>query len=326
MMENLNLPLDFLAEETMVLGEKLTREKEEKNLLKTSLEKSNDEPVQLELSPEDRLKHIKDRMKEYLQKEDYISFDEETPSSQNNDEFIEEDDYQHDKVVDGPGIIFRIAESAGTYIVRSVCVESLQKQMEQLFDDFEDPDFKKLRLDEKDQLDELRTFTCETFEQAEVLHELFSNRRLPKEEDVLCNISDPGFSWWLDTEPGKCTIYFKSHGVECAKNYLKLGPLSDINVFRRRMNQLNELLQERACGMNIFEDDNSLTISANGSQSLLFDSLKKLILKGEVKEDSELMGILFEHITLRYYLSEIAVVRTFWLEVERILSANQTIQ
>lgn len=303
-MENLHLPLDFLAEETMVLGEKLTKEKESRSHL------MQDQTVQLELSPEDRLRHVKDKMKEFMASEDLFT-----------DQIESKEHYPN-----SAGLIFRICESAGTYIVRSVCVDNIKHEMQAIQEDFTAKDYSKLRLEEAEDIAELRHFVCESLEQAEVLHELFSNRRLPKEEDVLCNISDPGFSWWLDTQPGRCTIYFKSHGVECAQSYLKLGPLSDINVFRRRMNQLNALLQNHACGMSIYEDDSSLNISLNGQQSPFFNAVKKLILKGELDEDGELIGILYENITLRYYLQEVALVRRFWLHIEQILNSNQTIQ
>lgn len=312
MMENLHLPLDFLAEETMVLGEKLTREKQSQS---TENHLGGQEAVQLELSPEDKLKHVKDRMKQYLANDDFIQFDE-----------VAEAETKASRLPEQPGLIYRICESAGTYIVRSVCVDNIHKEMSLIHEDFADQNYAKLRVEQKEELQDLRFFQSETIEQAEVLHELFSNRRLPKEEDVLCNISDPGFSWWLDVHPGKCTIYFKSHGVECAQNYLKLGPLSDINVFRRRMRQLNEILQAHSCGMSIIEDDNSLNISISKGSSVFFDALKKLVLKGELPEDSELLGVLYHQITLQYFLKEVAVVRTFWLEIESILSANQPIQ
>jgi hypothetical protein len=309
MMENLNLPLDFLAEETMVLGEKLTKEKESRRFAMP--DHVQGEPTeQLELTPEDRLRHVKDKMKEFLASEDLFT-----------DEIEQKEIYPTTA-----GLIFRICESAGTYIVRSVCVDNVRHEMKSINEDFEAKDYSKLRLEVEEDILELRYFECETLEQAEVLHELFSNRRLPKEEDVLCNISDPGFSWWLDTQPGKCTIYFKSHGVECAQSYLKLGPLSDINVFRRRMNQLNALLQQHSCGMSIYEDESSLNISVNGQTSPFFNAVKTLILKGELDEDGELLGILYNNITLRFYLQEVALVRRFWLHIEKILNSNQTIQ
>ena len=68
----------------------------------------------------------------------------------------------------------------------------------------------------------------------------------------------------------------------------QVGPLSDINVFRRRMNNLNSLLQSHAMGMSIYEDDSSLNFSVMGQQSSLFNAIKKLIFKGELTEDGEL--------------------------------------
>lgn len=335
MMENLHLPLDFLAEETMVLGEKLTKSKLEnpESLdIRDAIGEEESGPIQLdlcsnstestaELSQPDpdneKLKHIKERMKQYLANDSYIQFDEEVENSSSAPQF---------KIPESPGLIYRICESAGTYIVRSVYVDDISREMKLIHKDYTDQNYAKLRIDEEAELQNLRFFQSETIEQAEVLHELFSNRRLPKEEDVLCNISDPGFSWWLDVQPGKCTIYFKSHGVECAQNYLKLGPLSDINVFRRRMRQLNEILQAHSCGMSIIEDDNSLNINVTKGSSVFFDALQKLILKGELPEDSELVGVLFRHLTLRFFLKEVAIVRTFWLEIESVLNANQLVQ
>lgn len=303
-MENLNLPLDFLAEETMVLSEKLTKEKEDRS------QQTQNQVAEPELSSEDRLRYVKDKMKQFMATENLFT-----------DEAEKQDFYPK-----APGLIFRVCESAGTYIVRSICVDDVSHEMQSIQEDFNSKDYSKLRIEQKELLADLRYFLCDSLEQAEVLHELFSNRRLPKDEDVLCNISDPGFSWWLDTQPGRCIIYFKSHGVECSQNYLKLGPLSDINVFRRRMNNLNSLLQSHAMGMSIYEDDSSLNFSVMGQQSSLFNAIKKLILKGELTEDGELMEILRENITLRYYLKEIALVRRFWLYIEEILNPNQTIQ
>lgn len=298
MMENLHLPLDLIAEETMRLGQELTDSNLNTEITDGESERSN------------RLDVIKKRMQEYLQ----------------NDDFCEiEESLQEEVFPENSGVIFRICESAGTYIVRSIISENINDSMGEIDQDFTASEFKKLRLEEKADLNNIKFFVTDNLSQAEVLHEHFSNRRLPKDEDVLCNISDPGFSWWLDTEPGNLKIYFKSHGVECSTTFLKLGPLSDINIFKKRMRRLNEILETCTTDISIQENDSFLNVSCALSNQL-FKDLKGLLLEGKLEMDSTLFGVVANDLTMSLYLKELSIVRQFWVNIEMILNSNQKVQ
>ena len=46
-------------------------------------------------------------------------------------------------------------------------------------------------------------FECESYSQAQIIVDQMMNRRFPYEDEAICNISDPGATWWLYKEKKK---------------------------------------------------------------------------------------------------------------------------
>ena len=50
---------------------------------------------------------------------------------------------------------------------------------------------------------------------AQLIADLYHGKRFPIREEWLCNLSDPGFSWWLIiNDDGSLTIRFQSYGID----------------------------------------------------------------------------------------------------------------
>ena len=148
-------------------------------------------------------------------------------------------------------------------------------------------------------------FATSRLELAEVIADQLFNRRFPLEEDELCNISDPGGSWWMGREGRKVHIFFGGHYSDEKVN---LGPLGDVAVahslFKRGESWLRRLLPIE----ELFLSPKYLALSALDSEHDIFQQFCDIFLKGE-KPDHPSFGTS----ALSLYLEELAVVRRFWL-------------
>ncbi len=150
------------------------------------------------------------------------------------------------------------------------------------------------------------------------MREQIINRRFPHQEDSLCNISDPGFSWWMDVSGsgGRFEIFFKSHGINRADKYIQLGPIGDGGVAALRMNQARTLLRSSFPISEFSCDDKSFSVASQKPDHLGFISFKNIFLEGINNTDTENFPDNSMGRTLYYYFHELAIVRKFWIEVK----------
>ncbi|MGB0452713.1 MAG: hypothetical protein ACPGJV_03290 [Bacteriovoracaceae bacterium] len=289
-MDMTQLSLDQLANETIHLSQKLRDNTEFK------IEDLHDFSEEVEKHCE---KHCEEEIREEALEESELSSDLEVHELPNK-----------------PGIIFHLSLAGGTFILRALATDSIENVWPKIMDEPKSKEFKSLKLSGDFDFSKLQYYPVERFEQAEVLKEHFSNRRIPIDEDVLCNIGDPGFSWWLDLKPASVSVYFKSHGVECSKNYLRLGPLSDLSIFQSRFKRVVERLNQ-IDSLGISCDEKCLSLKCSKPHLPIFQELKNLFLSGAWSSSGDLYSSLEKNTTLRLFLEEIALVRRFWLEVEK---------
>lgn len=221
------------------------------------------------------------------------------------------------------GVIYKIDNALGTFCVRGYSSHNIREAMTELTAG----DSAKriiLKISQPADLDSVQFFETKTFELAEAIREQIINRRFPHQEDSLCNLSDPGFSWWMNIEPsspeakeqGKFEIFFRSHGVNRAEKYIQLGPIGDGSIAALRMNQARTLLRSSFPISEFSCDDKSFTVASSKPDHLSFISFKNIFLEGVNTTSLENFPDNSVGRTLFYYFHELAIVRKFWIEVK----------
>ncbi len=216
-----------------------------------------------------------------------------------------------------PGIIYKIDNSQSTFCVRGFSTANIREA----FSELDRNDSTKrviLKLGHDTDPESVMFFETKTFELAEAVREQIINRRFPHQEDSLCNISDPGFSWWMDVSGsgGRFEIFFKSHGINRADKYIQLGPIGDGGVAALRMNQARTLLRSSFPISEFSCDDKSFSVASQKPDHLGFISFKNIFLEGINNTDTENFPDNSMGRTLYYYFHELAIVRKFWIEVK----------
>jgi hypothetical protein len=313
-MDQNDLSLDLLLQETLALSEYLRTS--------TTLKK---EPVQTSFLPEE------DDTDYLLDLADSMIQDEITEIPEARVHIAEEENLAAIESIslypETPGVIYRIDSGPSTFCVRGYTTQNIKES----FSELEQTDSTKrpiLKLGHDEDVSAIMFFETKTLELAEAVREQIINRRFPHQEDAVCNISDPGFSWWMnvngDLNPGQDSnikhgrfeIFFRSHGINRADKYIQLGPIGDGGVAALRMNQARTLLRSSFPISEFSCDDKSFAVASQKPDHLSFISFKNIFLEGI--NNTELENFPDNSIgrTLFYYFHELAIVRKFWIEVK----------
>jgi len=216
------------------------------------------------------------------------------------------------------GIIYKIDNGSSTFCVRGYSTSNIREAFKELTN-LESAKRIILKLDPVSSCDSVEFFETKSLELAEAVREQIINRRFPHQEDSLCNLSDPGFSWWMDIDQScsdRFEIFFKSHGINRADDYIQLGPIGDGSVAALRMNQARTLLRSSFPISEFSCDDKSFTVASSKPDHLSFISFKNIFLEGVNHTELENFPDNGVGRTLYYYFHELAIVRKFWIEVK----------
>lgn len=318
-MDQNDLSLDLLLQETLALTE----------YLRTSTPPKKEAPAELE----DDTDYLLDLADSMIQEEGQLTLPFDAPAERSQIPEAEapvaiiahpkEVEIQVSLYPDTPGVIYKIDNSQSTFCVRGFSTTNIREA----FSELSRGDSTKrvvLKLSGEDNTDSVMFFETRTFELAEAVREQIINRRFPHQEDALCNISDPGFSWWMDVSPntedgsksGRFEIFFRSHGINRADKYIQLGPIGDGGVAALRMNQARTLLRSSFPISEFSCDDKSFSVASQKPDHLGFVSFKNIFLEGINNTDTENFPDNSLGRTLYYYFHELAIVRKFWIEVK----------
>ncbi|MCK6595212.1 MAG: hypothetical protein L6Q33_08445, partial [Bacteriovoracaceae bacterium] len=215
-----------------------------------------------------------------------------------------------------PGIIFRVDRGANTFCVRGFTTENINYQLKAL--PYESA--KLMLLKAQNENDQIFYFETKTFEVAEIIKDQIINRRFPIQEDAVCNISDPGYSWWMDVTPGRFEIHFKSNSIQRAEKFVKLGPVGDSKIAMLRLNQAHALLRSSFPLTEFSCTDKSLVVATSKPDHSSFLSFQNIFLNGDNYTCPENFPDNSTGKTLYFYFLELATLRKFWIEVEAKLS------
>lgn len=216
------------------------------------------------------------------------------------------------------GLVFNIVKSSSTFSLRGVITDNISDTFEAALCG-DKSTLKALRIDENEVAQSLY-YEVENLDVAQVLYDQIFNKRFPLEEDLICNISDPGFSWWYQRSDDAIRINFKSHKLEGNGQRLKLGPIGDVCIASILFGRLEKLLENKMGLLEYNISEKHFIIKPKDRFHKIFDELTNLFEEGELDRDAQLLRDLDG--TLKLYLNELAVIRKFWLNVES-LNTNQ---
>lgn len=265
---------------------------------------------------------------ELLVVETYQHFKEHFPEE--NEEVLEEDtiNEEESELPTGPGLLYHIQRSSSIFVIRTFVSTNVHDDYLRVLEKPED--FPSLRLIEEgvDNIAaKLRFFLVDESGQAEIIHDQLNNRRFPVNEEVLCNLSDPGFSWWL-TSKGKGFQLSFTLSVSGSAETMKLGALGDRELALKNFQLLEGIFTDAGLTLEMHNEVNRVQFT--GGEEFLLEELKDIFEYGVL---SESMGDLFKIIAKKvkdisilemtwFYLQEVAAIRRFWIQVQYDLNSH----
>lgn len=233
----------------------------------------------------------------------------------------EDSESEYEEIINTPnssGIIFNIFKSGNTFSIRGFAVHSICDAFESL--SLEDKHMMKLLKIEASQISSVKYFELDCFERAEIIVDQICNKRFPIEEDVLCNISDPGFSWWYGKSQDGFRVNFRSHKFMCQGLRIKLGPIGDVVVAGVRFEKLKNHFKHHLPISEVVINEKQFVLKSSDANHPILLELMNLFENGVISPDSALLCEL--DLTLKYYLLELADVRRFWIEIEQEINSE----
>jgi hypothetical protein len=217
-------------------------------------------------------------------------------------------------------VLYHLQKHPSIFVIRTLVSKNIREDFRSIVT--EPGNYPSLRLidGEEDVREKLRFFSVETSCEAEIIHGQLNNRRFPIFEEILCNLSDPGFSWWL-TKTSRGTQLSFTLSVQDERT-VKLGPLGDQQLALRNFNTLSSLMLQAGLDYSmqnegnrvVFGDEDALLQEefANVFEfGMISDNLKNIfkILSRRIQDTSEIE-------TCWFYLQELASVRRFWIQIQ----------
>lgn len=212
------------------------------------------------------------------------------------------------------GFVYNIVKSSSTFSIRGVISDNISETFE-LANSGDLTTLKSLRIDESEVAATLY-YEISNLDLAQVIYDQIFNKRFPLEEDLICNISDPGFSWWYQRSDDAIRINFKSHKLEGSGERLKLGPIGDVCIASILFTRLEKAIEEK---MNLLEfsiSEKHFIIKPKDRFHRVFEELSLVFEEGELDNDAQILKGLDD--TLKLYLIELATIRKFWLHIEAL--------
>ena len=316
-MSDMTMDLNTLAQETLELSENIRKELLKKNKSDSS---QQGDFFSFDEFNGDEIDFLLEENAEHFLEEDTFDF-----STEANDDVEEEDNdtikegpTEELEAPEGPGILFRVDKGISTFCLRGLVSEDLHWDLEAI--ERQDVDvMRSLKIDDEEQISEIRYFMTEDYPMAETVSDQLINRRFPRQEAMLCNLSDPGFSWWMKNDEQSFNIYFQSHGIERDDSLIQLGPLGDPMIAYRRLGRALSSLRQIFPVSEYSATDKTFEVSCTHNQNPGFEAFSRLFTHGEFVFEEVLDDLSGDDLTLFLYLREIAAIRRLWLRVQKEL-------
>jgi hypothetical protein len=219
------------------------------------------------------------------------------------------------------GLLFHLELQGGTFIVRTLAVQEIATSFNQALEHPEE--FPSLRLVGNNQSREatLQYFECSSLEEAEAIHARVGHRRFPMREEDVCNLSDPGFSWWMEAKSGRFVLHSKMGILK--ENLVRLGPLADAQIAPHRWSELAHIMSYLPLGLEVTVEGSKFVMESQ-KESWPVDEFCRVFLEGKMSKDlMDIFRLLEKRGTSAtqletswFFLKEVAAVRRFWLMLQ----------
>jgi hypothetical protein len=227
-----------------------------------------------------------------------------------------------------PGVIYHVQKSKSVFVIRTLVSQNIREDFQKIMERPEDyPSLRLLEGGVEDLSTKLKFFLVENPFQAEIIHDQLHNRRFPMDEEMMCNLSDPGFSWWLTKKAKGFQLAF-TMSVAADENTVKLGPLGDRELALRNFQTLEELITSAGILINIQNETNRVQFT--DCEEFILEELKDVFEFGVVTQTlTDIFKILAKQAkdrgpleTTWFYLQELAAMRRFWIQIQFDLNAE----
>lgn len=248
------------------------------------------------------------------------------PSSLDTLSEMPTDEEETGEFPEAPGVIYHVQKSTSVFVVRTMVSGNIREDYAKIVERPEDyPSLRLLEGGVEGLRERLKFFIVEETSQAEIIHDQIHNRRFPMNEEMMCNLSDPGFSWWLTKKSKGFQISFTMS--VSSNETVKLGPLGDRELAIRNFQLLEEMISESGIEMNIQNETNRVQFT--DCEEFILEELKDVFEFGVITDTlTDLFKILSKRIkttsslqTSWFYLQELAAMRRFWIQIQFDLNA-----
>ena len=219
----------------------------------------------------------------------------------------------------GPGLLFKIEKGTQTYCIRGFSTECIEQSLLDV-ESGEVTSRAKLKFNGEEDFDHLNFFEMATVDLAARVQSNLFNRRFPINEALVCNLSDPGFSWWLNDSEDGFEVFFQTYQILGKDQFQRIGPIGDhyraTDIFRAGESALRKFfpINEFSC------DDKSLKIVPCDPENIKYQQFLDLLYRGDDSLLAEFFPVNDSEEQLYNYLQELSTMRMFWINVEEILS------
>lgn len=271
---------------------------------------------EIELLVNETFKHFDTNFGEGREMMDPVSIEEMQGYHQEELPLEEENEFPEE-----PGIIYHVQKTKSVFVVRTFVSQNIRQDFTQILEKPEDyPSLRLLEGGLEDLAHRLKFFIVEEASQAEIIHDQIHNRRFPMYEEMMCNISDPGFSWWLTKKLKGFQLSFTMSVA--SDDTIKLGPLGDREIAIRNFQSLETLITSAGIEMNIQNETNRVQFT--DCEEFILEELKDVFEFGVITETmTDLFKILSKQThdasalqTTWFYLQELAAMRRFWIQIQ----------
>lgn len=238
---------------------------------------------------------------------------------------VEENEYSFPEAA---GLLYHVQKATSVFVIRTFVSQNIRKDYLEIIEAPEN--YPSLRLVDggvENIRSKLKFFLVEEASQAEIIHDQLHNRRFPINEETICNISDPGFSWWLTKKSKGFQLAF-TMSVANEEGTIKLGPLGDKELALKNFKEFEALVTSAGIGMNIQNETNRVQFT--DCEEFILEELKDVFEFGVV---TDTMRDIFKILSKRaestsklettwFFLQELAAMRRFWIQIEFDLNAE----
>jgi hypothetical protein len=228
----------------------------------------------------------------------------------------------HPGLPEEPGVLYHIQKSPSVFVIRTLVSRNIREDYLKILELPEEyPSLRLVDGNTEDIETRLRFFVVENHYQAEVIHDQLNNRRFPVDEEMMCNLSDPGFSWWMTKKGAALQVSFNL-STSLGEGTMKLGPLGDRELAIRSFLAFGELLSKSGLPVSVVNEPNRVVFEEE--EELLLDDIQDIFEMGIIGSGiTDLFRLLAKKNadegameSLWYYFQELASNRRFWIQIQ----------